>query len=173
MADAKHQIPGTALIAPSTKGLAPHRPSLYTPEIADVILRRLSDGETLREICRTPGMPDDRTVRGWALDDREGFAAVYARARMIGGYAMGDDLLKIADDSKGDMTTDADGRPIVNHENINRSRLRVDTRKWLLSKVLPRVFGDKVELTGPGGGALSSPVFNIAFVSPAANDGQS
>ncbi len=51
-----------------------------------------------------------------------------------------------------------------------RVGMRVDTRKWLLSKLLPKKFGDKIEqqITGKDGAPLSSPTFNIAFVTPPA-----
>ena len=73
-------------------------------------------------------MPDERTVRRWALDDVEGFSDQYARAREIGYQGMADDLTEIADAKDGDPA---------------RDRLRVDTCKWLLSKVLPKVYGEK------------------------------
>jgi hypothetical protein len=116
------------------------RPTLYTPELADVICSRLADGESLRAICRDDGLPDERTVRGWARDADHVFFPQYARAREIAYHAMADDLLEIADDSTGDL--DADGK--VNADHIARSRLRVDTRKWMLSKMLPKVYGDKI-----------------------------
>lgn len=176
MAEAKKALRETGLqvisnAAPALTG----RPSTYRAEVAKAILDRLANGELLKAICRDAGMPAASTVRGWVLDDREGFAEAYERARMLGCYAIADELQDIADDSSGDMAKDENGRPVVNHENINRSRLRVDTRKWILSKMLPKQFGEKVEtqITGPGGGPLTSPIFNIAFVTPQLPNGQS
>src|SRR4051812_2164281 len=63
------------------------RPSTYTAELAATICARLATGETLRAVCRDDGMPSESTVRTWALDDREGFSAHYARAREIGYMA--------------------------------------------------------------------------------------
>lgn len=124
------------------------RPSTFSAEIAAEICRRLADGQTLREVCRDEGMPPESTVRLWALDDRDGFAAQYARAREIGYFSMADELLEVADDARNDwMQRSDDNGGIswqVNGEHIQRSRLRVDTRKWMLSKALPKVFGDKV-----------------------------
>lgn len=124
------------------------RPSTYNAEIAAEICRRLADGQTLREVCRAEGMPPESTVRLWALDDREGFSAQYARAREIGYFSMADELLEIADDGKNDWMErqDENGGSSwqLNGEHIQRSRLRADTRKWMLSKALPKVFGDKV-----------------------------
>jgi hypothetical protein len=93
-------------------------------------------------------MPHESTVRNWALDDREGFAAQYARAREIGYFSMFDETLEVADDARNDWMERQDDNGgsswQVNGEHIQRSRLRVDTRKWMLSKALPKVFGDKV-----------------------------
>jgi hypothetical protein len=95
-------------------------------------------------------MPSMSTVIAWALDNSHGFAARYARAREVGFTLIAEELLEISDNAKGDFTQDEDGRKSVDHENIARARLRVDTRKWMLSKMLPRIYGDKVvsELTG-------------------------
>lgn len=137
---------------------------VYDPEIARVILERLSDGETLNEVCRTPGMPKPSTVRRWDLDDVDGFAAQYARARILGYLQMADDLTDIMDDGRNDwmarqMANESEDSPAkiawqVNGEHVSRSRLRVDARKWLLSKALPKIYGDKLALTNPDGGIL-------------------
>lgn len=111
------------------------RKTTYDEAVASAILSRLAGGETLRAICRDVGMPPAPTVLEWVKDDREGFAERYARARESGAYVMADELLEIADDGA---------------EDVQRSRLKADTRKWLLSKVVPRVFGDKLDLTSKG-----------------------
>lgn len=104
-------------------------------------------------------MPPESTVREWVAADREGFAAQYARAREIGYQTMADELLEISDDGSNDFMLRKRGDDeieTVNQEAINRSRLRVDTRKWLLSKALPKVYGDRLvsEVTGKDGGNL-------------------
>lgn len=133
------------------------RPVTHTAELADEICKRLAEGMTLREVCRAEGMPPESTVRLWALDDRGGFAAQYARAREIGYHAMADELIEIADDGQNDWMTrngeDAEGWQ-ANGEVLQRSRLRVDTRKWMLSKALPKIYGDKIAHTGEDGGAI-------------------
>src|SRR5690606_7206910 len=133
------------------------RPSLYTEELAEKICARLADGESLNSICKDDGMPSERTVRTWALDKNHPFSPKYAQAREIGYLKMADELLDIADDGTNDWMVrereDGSSTELVNHEHIQRSKLRVDTRKWLLSKMLPKVFGDKVstEVTGKDG----------------------
>lgn len=142
------------------------RPSDYSPELAAEICKRLAETGNLREVCRADDMPPESTVRLWALDDREGFAAQYARAREIGYLSMADETLEISDDSSGDAIVDEEtGVARPNTEFVARSRLKVDTRKWLLSKVLPKVYGDKVEQTvvGADGGPVKADVtvFNL------------
>ena len=133
------------------------RPSVYTPEVAAEVCERLALGESLRAICRDDHMPAEATVRGWALDDKEGFFAQYERARLLQAHNMFDETLDIADDKQQDVVVDENGIRTVNGELVQRSRLRVDTRKWYLSKVLPKVYGDKthMELTGIDEGPVS------------------
>jgi len=128
------------------------RPSEYTPERGELILVRLAAGETLRAICRDPDMPVRETIRKWREDFPE-FLARYARAREAGFDHLADELIEIADDGTGDVWVDDKGHEHTNDDVIQRSRLRVDARKWLLSKQAPKVYGDKVALehsTPPG-----------------------
>ena len=119
------------------------RPSDFTQATADLICERLADGESLRKICRGDGMPAESTVRLWAMDDVQGFSAQYTRSREIGYERLSDELLEIADDGSND-TYETDSGTAVNQDVIARSRLRVDTRKWMLSKMLPKRYGDKI-----------------------------
>lgn len=73
------------------------RPSLYSDNIADEICRKLADGESLIAICRAEHLPAESTVRGWALDDLNGFFAKYARARDIGIEHELDEVKEISD----------------------------------------------------------------------------
>lgn len=130
------------------------RPTTYTPEMATRICDDLSKGMTLREVCRADDMPPESTVRLWALRDEQGFSAQYTQAREIGYHAMADELLEIADDGTNDwMERNGDDGAgwAVNGEHVQRSRIRLDTRKWLLSKALPKVYGDKLDHTSSDG----------------------
>jgi hypothetical protein len=128
--------------------MAKHR--LYTPEIAETILERLEDGEGLIAICRDDGMPSDGAVRHWVETDYQGFAARYAQARARGVERLADEILELSDDGSRDVKVLPDGREIVDYEVVARSRLRVDSRKWLLSKLLPKQYGDRVDLNHSG-----------------------
>jgi hypothetical protein len=129
------------------------RPSTYSREVADTICERLARGESLRTICASEDMPPRTTVHGWVVDNVDGIADRYARAKELGLEEMADETLDIADDGRRDYSVDADGNDVVDHDHIQRAKLRVDTRKWLLSKLMPKVYGDKVqqEITGKDG----------------------
>lgn len=124
------------------------RPITYTAEIADAVLERMAEGKPLRHICQdNPELPAESTIRGWAVQDIDGFAARYARAREAQMEAMAEDIIQIADDSGLDVTLDPEtSQARVDGEAIQRAKLRVDTRKWLMSKVAPKRYGDKVDV---------------------------
>jgi transcriptional regulator with XRE-family HTH domain len=109
---------------------------------ADLVLQRLAEGLSLRKAAAEAGI-DPSTVLKWEDADPE-FAQQYAHARATGYKLLADELIEIADDSSGDVIETERG-PVANAEFAARSRLRVDTRKWMLSKMLPKVYGDKIE----------------------------
>jgi hypothetical protein len=123
------------------------RPSIYTAELADRILDELMEGRLLIDICDDPGMLSTRTIRLWAQVDREGFAARYDRAQEIDLNAMADQMLAIADDGRNDWIVyrrkDGAAEVILDHEHVSGSRLRVNARRWVLTKMLPRLYGDR------------------------------
>ena len=130
------------------------QPFKYTKALADEICERLANGESLRAICRDEHMPSDFAVRNWVIHDLEGFASHYTRARDAGLDVLADEVLEIADDGTNDWMEKylKNGGTIVveNGEAMARSRLRFDARRWYLSKLAPKRYGDKqtVELSG-------------------------
>lgn len=130
---------------------APGRPSTFTQEIADRICARLATGQSLRAICRDDeSMPPEATVRLWVIEDRQGFSAQYARAREIGYESMADELIEIADTPRigTKSVSKASGIEITEADMIEHRRLQVDTRKWMLAKMLPKRYGDKLAIGG-------------------------
>ena len=107
------------------------RPSSYTDALAVKICRRIAEGESLRKVCLDSDMPDKMTVLRWLanFEEKAEFRAQYARAREMQADALFDEALEIADDASGDWTTTEDGKKVLDHEHVQRSRLRVDTRK--------------------------------------------
>jgi hypothetical protein len=123
------------------------RPSDYSEELADLICTRIADGESVRAICADDDMPDKATVFRW-LAKHESFRDQYAQAKAAQAEHMADEILDIADDGSNDWmerrAADGSTVEVVNGEHIQRSRLRVDSRKWLLSKLLPKKYGDRI-----------------------------
>jgi hypothetical protein len=138
---------------PAPKKRKVGRPSLYTEPLAAKICRRLAEGESLRAICADKAMPSAETVRRWLLDN-EDFCAQYVRAREVQADRFAEEILEIADDASGDWAVDKDGKKTLDHEHVQRSRLRVDTRKWLMARMAPKKYGDKLQHTGEGGGPI-------------------
>lgn len=124
------------------------RPSSYSAELAETICDRLAEGESLRAICASEGMPHKKTVLRWLRND-EAFRAQYAQAREEQAEHLLDEIFAIADDTTND-TEYGDAGPKANTEWIARSRLRVDTRKWAMSKLAPKKYGDKLDVTSAG-----------------------
>lgn len=130
------------------------RPSSYTDETAAIICERIANGQSLREVCRDEAMPGKSTVMRW-LGEREAFRDQYARAREAQADYWADEILEISDDGSNDWMKrqhgDDDPVEVPNHEHISRSKLRVDSRKWLMSKLAPKKYGDRVEQVHSGG----------------------
>lgn len=134
------------------------RPSEYTQETADKLCEKLSDGASLRTACLAEDMPAKSTVFKWLRDVPE-FSDQYARAKREGAEAYVEDIPDIADDGSNDwMATNDPENPgwKFNGEHVQRSRLRIDARKWIAAKLLPKKYGDKVEHEHSGKVTLES-----------------
>lgn len=116
----------------------------FDQAIADKICERLSDGETLRAICKTKGFPTPQTVWNWRNENRAFFDAI-ARARELGHDALAEQCLEIADDASEDYEPNGEGGFRLNSEHVQRSRVKIDTRIRLLSKWDPRRYGERLE----------------------------
>ena len=144
------------------------RPTKYAPRVAVKICALLMEGYSLRKICESDDMPSKATVCTW-LAQRQDFLDQYTRAREVQAEIMADEMLDIADDSTNDYMERESAKGVtilVDHDHINRSRLRVDTRKWIAEKLLPKKYGVRkaLDLSGPDGKPLDTkPVFNIVF----------
>jgi hypothetical protein len=124
-----------------------HPLSTYTQEIGDLICAELAEGISLRTVCKADGMPDKKTVFRWLRSHPE-FAKQYAIAKEEAADAWAEEILDIADDGTNDWITDEKGRTVFNGEHVQRSRVRIDTRKWIASKLKPKKYGDKITHEG-------------------------
>ena len=124
----------------------------YTPEIAKAVCDLLTDGMSLRKVCKQLNVAKS-TILDWRDNNINGFGVQYTRAREIGYLELAEDLLEISDDGSNDWIASNDPENPgykLNGEHVQRSRLRTDTRKWLLSKMLPKVYGDKTAVEHSG-----------------------
>jgi hypothetical protein len=137
------------------------RPSEFTQEVAEAICDRISQGESLRKICSDDDMPGKSTVMRW-LDANASFRDQYARAREAQADYWAEEIIEISDNGENDTYKDSDGHERTNQDVIARSRLRVDTRKWLMARMAPKKYGDKItqEVTGADGSPLV-PIINL------------
>ena len=123
----------------------------YSPKLMARICERLSLGESLRSVCSAPDMPDERAVRLWVRADKDGCAELFLRARELQAHRLADELLELADEAPPALP---DGR--VDQGWVTWQKMRIDTRKWTASRILPKEYGEHVALKGDtAGGGLN------------------
>jgi hypothetical protein len=125
----------------------------YTDKVARRICERIACGETLKDICDDPDMPTTTSVRRWAVNDVEGFAERYMRARRLQADWYADEIVSLADNAS--------------REDVQKARLQVDSRKWVASTLLPRIYGpsQRTEITGADGVPIKTESFDFKGMS--------
>ncbi|MDA8115007.1 MAG: hypothetical protein M0Z43_09825 [Acidithiobacillus sp.] len=113
------------------------RPTTYTKERGEIILALIMEGKSLVEITKLEDMPPYRTVCEWLARNQE-FSQNYARARDIQADYYFDEIKTIAD------------TPCVEPHDVGWQKNRIDARKWMASKLLPKKYGDKIETEHSG-----------------------
>lgn len=123
---------------------------LYDPRLADEIVTRIAEGETLTKICSDRSrMPSDGTVRKWVRENIDGFTARYNQARALSYDAMEDMIRDTADDARGDYVINPkNGEPVFVYESVHRSKVKAENLRWILSKQRPERYGDKIGISG-------------------------
>jgi hypothetical protein len=118
------------------------RPTDYTPELAKEICGAIASSSIgIKRLCKeNPIWPSHNTIYRWLANYPE-FRDQYAQAKQCQVELLVDEILEIADDSSHDMIENEQGFRICNGEFIARSRLKIDTRKWLASKLVPKMYG--------------------------------
>lgn len=121
------------------------RPTDYSAklaiEICDVIAENMLGLKTLCK--RNPHWPVPRTIRDWVRNNKE-FSHMYTKAKEDQCDLMAEEILEIADDTSHDFRENDEGKIVANNELVNRSRLRVDSRKWIAAKLKPKFYGEKL-----------------------------
>ena len=146
------------------------RPTLFSNELADTICSLLSEGLSLRAVCRKDDMPCKATVFKW-LRENSTFSDQYARAKEEAADAMFEDIQDIADDQVGNAVLDDNGIPmidamgrplkVVDGPAVQHAALRVNTRKWMMSKMKPKKYGEKV--AHEHGGKDGNPITTVVM----------
>ena len=106
------------------------RPSLYTPELAQLLCDRIGSGELAVEIVKEPGMPSFGTIHRWQ-GERPEFRELYARAREMQAHACAERAV-------------ISGRRAT-AEDANAARVRFDADRWLAARLDPKNYGDRVD----------------------------
>lgn len=119
-------------------------------KLIDIICKEVSNGRALRNVLMIPNMPSSSTFYDW-IDLDENKSKQYARACEERAERMFEDILTIADSQENDVITLEDGKEVANHDVINRARLRIDSRKWMLGKMQPKKYGEKLDLSSSDG----------------------
>ena len=154
----KAKVASKAAKAPTPAKKPVGAPTTYNKHIASVICTRIAEGESLREIVKSVGMPDRSAVYDWLLRHAE-FADQYTRAREEQADTLADEIIAIADESPATVEVrDKEGNVLdvkIDSGYVNYQRQRIDARKWTAMKLKPKKYGDKLAL---GGDADAPPI---------------
>lgn len=109
----------------------------------DELCKRIEQGDSVRRALSYDDLPDRNTFYRW-FDEFEPLRDQYARACEVREDKFFDDILEISDTDNADITIN-EGMAVVDGQAIQRSKLRIDTRKWMLSKMNPKKYGDRIQ----------------------------
>lgn len=115
----------------------------YTREVMEEICCGLASGKSLREVCRDKGMPAEATVRYWVSKDIDGCGLAFQAAREVQAHRLAEEIIALADTEPPVLE---DGR--VDQGWVTWQKMRIDSRKWKASRILPKEYGEHVSLKG-------------------------
>lgn len=127
------------------------RPTIFTQNLADQICEMTANSnKSLTTICKELSVSRSAVIRWMSEPDKEWFKNNYARAKEDQADFLFEEILAIADDTSNDTITDDEGNERINQEWVQRSKLRIETRKWAASKLKSKKYGDKIDVTTDG-----------------------
>lgn len=124
------------------------------------ICEDIAQGNSLHTACARAGRPDISTVMRWLDQDERDNGPMreqYARSKSLGSEKLADELVEIADETAVKAVYNGEEVSLaLDNVAVQRNRLRIDTRKWVLSKLAPKKYGDRTstEISGPNGGPV-------------------
>ena len=122
----------------------------YSDRVARDLCQHIAEGKSLRQIEKIDGMPGTSTIMRWLADPRrDGFRAKYALAKQVQMERLAEEALAISDDPDGDLA---------------RDKLRVDTRKWLITQLAPKRYGEVTLAPSEPGTGPTSDVLRVEIV---------
>ena len=130
------------------------RPTIYSQELADKICAQLAEGMSLRSVCLSEDMPDKSTVFNW-LRTKPEFVDQYARAKEESADAQNEILLDLGDEAIG-LAQQVDSK--ASNAVVQAVKLKADNLKWVMSKMKPKKYGDKLDVTSDGK-VLPTPIY--------------
>lgn len=122
------------------------RPSEYTQEKADKICEQLAQGISLRTVCASKDMPSAVTVFAWMRENDE-FLKQYERAKAESSDALNEVILDLGDEA---ITKSQQVDFKASNAVVSAYKLKADNLKWYMSKMKPKKYGDKLDLTTNG-----------------------
>lgn len=126
-------------------------------EIFNSIILEIGNGASLRAAITNTKLINRDTFNEWIKEDEQ-LSDQYARAREDRAELIFEQIIDIADSQEGDIIH-KDGIDIVNHDVIQRARLRIDARKWMLGKMDKKKYGDAIDMTTDGEKIYTVPIF--------------
>ena len=131
------------------------------------LFSQMQEGSSLLSACKSKEI-SPTTIYKW-IDESPEKLNDYTRAREARETFIFEAILNIADSGGNDTTIDQEGNVKVNNEVIQRDRLRVDARKWMLGKMSPGKYGDKIQAEISGIGKVNA-IFNLDLMNVPDND---
>jgi hypothetical protein len=141
---------------------------MFNQDKADAVCILLEEGQSLRKAAESQG-ESARTILNWTKQNPN-FFTQYTRAREIGYLNLADEIVEISDEA--DISAKYNGEDVVlelSAGTVARNRLRIDTRKWLLAKMLPKIYGEKLELSGDAANPIALQEIRRTIVDPRAD----
>ena len=131
-----------AKLTPTKPKSTAGRPTIYSEELIERICEQISNGKSLRVVCRAKDMPSMSTVMVW-LGENDEFSEQYRKATGQREDFHFEEMMEIAD------------KVLPESAEVAKAKLQIDTRKWVLSRMNPKKYGDKQQMEHSGDVAVN------------------